>query len=99
MEELKVFEGNEVKIIELNGEPMFEIYSTGMALGQVKRNVIKGKEYFQCRKDRVDENIKNAEINPLVHNGLTYINESQLYDLMLEMKTDKVKPFRKWVTS
>ena len=96
MEELKVFEGNEVKIIELNGEPMFEIYSTGMALGQVKRNSI-GVSY--PRKDRIDENIKNAEIKPCVHNGHNYINESQLYDLMLEMKTDKVKPFRKWVTS
>ena len=73
MEELKVFEGNEVKIIELNGEPMFEIYSTGMALGQVKRNSI-GVSY--PRKDRIDENIKNAEIKPCVHNGHNYINES-----------------------
>lgn len=27
------FEGNNVEIILINNEPMFEIYSTGMALG------------------------------------------------------------------
>ena len=36
---------------------------------------------------------------PCVRNVHKYITEEQLYDLMLEMKTDKVKPFRKWVTS
>lgn len=75
---------------------MFEVYSTGMALGQVKFNSV-GTAY--PRKDRIDENLKNAEIIPCVHNGHSYITEEQLYDLMLEMKTDKVKPFRKWVTS
>lgn len=100
MKELKfIFENREVNIESINGETMFEIYSTGMALGQIKKTVIKGKEYFQCRKDRVNENLKSAEIKPLVHNGLKYINESQLYDLMLEMKTDKVKPFRKWLVN
>lgn len=91
-----VFENNKVKIIEINSEPMFEVYSTGMALGQVKYNSI-GAAY--ARKDRINENIKNAEIIPCVHGGHKYISESQLYDLMLEMKTDKVKPFRKWITT
>ena len=33
MKELKVFENIEVDIIVENGEPLFEVYSTGMALG------------------------------------------------------------------
>ena len=90
-----VFESTEVEIVTINNKPMFEIYSTGMALGQVKKNS-KGVAY--PRKERIDENLKNAEIEPCVHNGHLFINESQLYDLMFEMKTDKVKPFRKWVT-
>lgn len=90
-----IFENIEVKIIELNGEPLFEIYSTGMALGQLK--VAKGKSY--PRKDRIDENIKNADVTVVVHNGQQYISESQLYDLMLEMKTEKAKSFRKWVST
>ena len=91
-----IFEGMQVEIIEINGEPYFEIYSTGMALGQVKFNSV-GKAY--PRKDRIDENIQSAGISVCVRNGHSYISEEQLYDLMLEMKTDKVKPFRKWVTS
>jgi anti-repressor protein len=97
MNEIKLFENTKVEIItDNNGEPLFELYSTGMALGQVKKNS-KGIEY--PRKDRIDENVKNAEIKPCVHNGHKYISESQLYDFMLEAKTDKVKPFRKWLVN
>lgn len=94
------FEGTDVGIItDENGNVLFELYSTGIALGQIKTNTVKGKVYIQCRKDRVDKNIENAGIKPLVHNGLTYLNEEMLYDFMLEARTDKCKAFRKWVTS
>lgn len=101
MKDLKMmFEGTEVKIIvNEKGEPLFELYSTGMALGYIKQNTINGKTYYQCRKDRVDKTIKSAEIKPLVQDGLKYLNEEQLYDFMLEARTEKCKPFRKWVTS
>lgn len=92
-----IFEGMQVEIIEINGEPYFEIYSTGMALGHAKWN---GRR-TSCTpaKDRIDKNIESAGITTVVRNAQQYISEEQLYDLMLEMKTDKVKPFRKWVTS
>lgn len=97
MDNLMVFEGNNVEVIlGENNEPLFEIYSTGMALGQSKQNSA-GKLY--PRKDRIDENVKNADIQPCVHNGHKYLTEPMLYDLMLEMKTEKVKSFRKWVTN
>ena len=92
----KQFEGQKVEIIMQDGEPLFELYSTGMALGQAKKNSA-GNLY--PRKDRINENIKSAEVVPCVHNGHKYLTESMLYDLMLEMKTDKVKPFRRWVTN
>ena len=93
----KVFEGHEVEIIQVNGEILFEIYSTGMALGYLKWN----GEHTHCnaRKDRIDKVIENAEIKPFVQNGRKYFTESQLYDFMLEAKTDKCKSFRKWVTT
>lgn len=91
----KEFEGTGVEIIiSKNGDLEFELYSTGMALGQTK--IAKGLMY--PRRDRIDANIKSAEIKPVVHNGQQYLTESMLYDLMLEMKTEKVKPFRKWIT-
>jgi len=90
------FEGMNVNIItDENGNPLFELYSTGMALGQTKES--KGKLY--ARKDRIDQNLINADISPVVRDGQQYLNEEMLYDFMLEVKTDKCKPFRKWVTS
>ena len=96
MQELMQFDGNNVEIIQdENGNPLFEVYSTGMALGHVK--YAKDKPY--PRKDRIDENLKSAEITAVVHNGQLFINESQLYDFMLEARTDKCRRFRKWVTN
>lgn len=97
MKDVKVFEGIDVVIITNdNQEPLFEIYSTGMALGYVRANNV-GKMY--PRKDRIDTVIKNAEIETCVHSGHSYITEEQLYDFMLEARTEKCKSFRRWVTS
>ena len=94
--ELMMFEGMGVQII-LNeqGEPLFELYTTGMALGYVRPNSM-GKLY--PRKDRIDKTVESAEISTCVHNGHRYLTEEQLYDFMLEAKTEKCKPFKKWVT-
>ena len=93
----KQFEETEVEIIQgENGEPLFEIYSTGAALGYTKKNSI-GVSY--TRKERVDQTITNADISTCVHDGHKYLTEEQLYDFMFEAKTVKCKTFRKWVTS
>ncbi|VFD49572.1 prophage antirepressor [Clostridioides difficile] len=93
----KKFEGMDVEIIELNGELLFELYSTGRALGYFRWN----EKHTSCspRKDRIDKIIENAEISIGVHDGRPYLTESQLYDFMLEAKTEKCKPFKKWVTN
>ena len=95
MNDLMILEGTQVEII-LNEkeEPLFEIYSTGMALGHIK--YAKGKAY--PRKDRIDKDIKNAEISTVVQGGQQYFTEETLYDFMLECKTEKCKPFKKWIT-
>ena len=42
------FEGTNVEIItDKNGNALFEIYTTGMALGYTKTNTVKGKTYLQ----------------------------------------------------
>jgi len=96
----KEFEGMEVEIIQgENGEPLFEIYSTGAALGYTKLVKSKGKEYSQIRKDRIEAVVKNGSITGLPLGGKTYLTEEMLYDFMFEAKTVKCKAFRKWVTS
>lgn len=94
MNDLMKFEGIEVEIKEINGKHMFELYSTGMALGYVTTS--KGKTY--PHKARIDNIIKNAEISTVVQGVQQYLTEEQLYDFMLEARTEKCKTFRKWVT-
>lgn len=96
MNKIVKFENTAIDVQIIDGTPMFELYAVGMALGQIKKNS-KGVSY--ARKDRIDENVKSAEIQPCVHNGHKYITESQIYDLMLETKTDKCRAFRKWLTN
>lgn len=92
-----VFENTNVQIIvDENNEPLFELYSTGAALGYVRPNA---KGIMYPRKDRIDTVIENAEISMCDRNGHKYLTESQLYDFMLEAHTDKCKAFRKWVTN
>lgn len=95
----KIFEGKEVVIDIVNNEPMFEIYSLGSALGYSRWTKSKGIDYFKIEKSRIDKVLQNAEVSTLAHDGQQFITESQLYDFMLEAKTDKCKAFRKWVTS
>ena len=101
MKDLKMlFEGNEVKIIvNEKGEPLFELYSTAYALGYGRIKTVKGKEYKEIQKSRIHNVLKNAEISTFPHGEEKYLNEEQLYDFMLEARTEKCKPFRKWITA
>ena len=94
----KIFEGTPVEIIvDENGEPLFELYTTGMALGYMTSPNSKGKVYPY--KSRIDKTLENGMISTCSHGVNRYLTESQLYDFMIEAKTDKCKSFRKWVTN
>ena len=90
---ISVFENCEIQIVVENDAPLFEVYSTGMALGYITST--RGKSY--PHKIRIEKVISNADIEPVVQNEQRYLTESQLYDFMLEARTDKCKPFRKWL--
>ena len=101
MKDLKMlFEGNEVKIIvNEKGEQLLKLYSTDYALGYGRIKTVKGKEYKEIQKSRIHNVLKNAEISTFPHGEEKYLTEEQLYDFMLEARTEKCKPFRKWITS
>lgn len=96
MKKLMKFENSDVQMMQIDGVWYFELYSVGMALGQIKKNA---KGVIYPAKDRIDKNVENAEIKPCVRNVHKYITEEQLYDLMLETRTDKCRVFRKWLTN
>ena len=61
------FEGKKLDyIIGEDGEPLFELYSVGMALGYVRSN-------GYVRKDRIDKIVSNADIKSFVHDGQKYL--------------------------
>lgn len=95
MKELMIFEGNNVEIIaDEKGNPLFELYSTGKALGYV--TISKEKRY--PHKTRINKTLENTDIEPVVHGVQQYLTEPILYDFMLEARIEKCKSFRKWVT-
>lgn len=92
---LKIFEGRNVIIdSDDNGNPLFEIESTAMAIGYI--TISKGKEYVH--KTRMNKTLKNAEIKPVVHGVQQFMTLNQLYDFLFEAHTQKSKNFKKWVT-
>lgn len=86
-------------ILNEKGDPLFELYSVGSALGYARWTTSKGKEYFKIEKSRIETVMKNGSITGLAHDGQTYLTEDMLYDFIFEAKTEKSKPFRKWVTN
>ncbi|WP_294363707.1 BRO family protein [uncultured Clostridium sp.] len=98
-----MFENKPVEVFEWNGQVLFELYSTGMALGYARDNGKSMGEHGVHKlypyKSRIDKVLENADIKPYVHSGQRYLTEEQLYDFMLEARTEKCKSFRKWVTN
>lgn len=107
MNKIMKFENTPIDVQLINSVPMFELYSVGMALGYARSNGKSGGEHgvhpenkkLFPYKSRIDKVVKNAEIKPVLRNAKPYITESQLYDLMLEARTDKCRAFRKWLTN
>ena len=103
MNKLMTFEGNNVEIItDAEGNPLFELYSVGMALGYARSNGKtvgeQGVHKLFPYKSRIDKVVENAEIEPCAHGVNKYLTEEMIYDFMLEAKTEKCKSFRKWIT-
>ena len=99
MNELMKFEEQEVVVEVIDGQPMFEIYSVGFALGYQDKRTSKGKVYITPRKDRIDKILESIDVTGLRQGDATFITESELYDFMLEARTEKCRAFRKWVTT
>ena len=95
---LIVFESTSVEVIMVDGEPCFELYAVGAALGYVnKRKNSVGKEYITPYKSRIDKVVQSAEITCVCQGVTQYLNEEMIYEFMFEAKTEKCKSFRKWL--
>lgn len=93
---IKIFENEEfgsVRTMEINGEPYF--------VGKDVAEILGYADTFGALKKHVDEEDKQNCQNSSFESprGLTIINESGLYSLILSSKLPNAKKFKRWVTS
>lgn len=87
------YQNNEVRTVELNGEPWFVLKDVCAVLGI---------SHITDTAKRMDEDeVGQTEvIDSIGRSQSTYvINESGLYNVILRSDKPEAKPFRKWVTS
>ena len=83
----------EVRVTEVNGEPVFCLAGVCSALGITNhRNV-------RARLDDDDVRQMDATDNLGRKQQTTFVTESGMYDVVLRSDAPTAKPFRKWVTS
>ena len=93
MADIQVFtyNSNEVRTVELNGEPWFVLKDVCEVLGIGNSRMV---------ADRLDEDEKGvSQIDTLGGlQNVSIISESGLYNVILRSDKPEAKPFRKWVT-
>lgn len=96
MNELKLFnfENNQVRTLLINNEPWFVGKDVADILGY--QNSSRDINRHVDEEDRQNYQNGTSEIN---NRGMTIINESGLYSLVLSSKLPNTKKFKHWVTS
>ncbi len=94
MNDMQIFtyNSNEVRTVEMNGEPWFVLKDVCEVLGISK---------YRDVADRLDSD-ERAPVRVDTLGGaqeMTAVNESGLYNVILRSDKPEAKPFRKWVTS
>lgn len=91
------FENHEVRSLLINSEPWFVGKDVAEVLGY--KNT---KDALIKHVDSEDKEIlksQNAALENIPNRGMTIINESGLYSLVLSSKLPSAKKFKRWVTS
>ena len=91
------FENHEVRSLLLNNEPWFVGKDVAEVLGY--KNT---KDALVKHVDSEDKEIlksQNATFENIPNRGMTIVNESGLYSLILSSKLESAKKFKRWVTS
>lgn len=91
------FENHEVRSLLINSEPWF--------VGKDVADVLGYSNSRKAMADHVDDEDKevltsrNVTLENIPNRGITVVNESGLYSLILSSKLPSAKKFKRWVTS
>lgn len=91
------FESNEVRTLLINNEPWFVGRDVASVLGY--SNVSDALIKHVDEEDKEVLKSQNATFENIPNRGLTVVNESGLYSLIIGSKLDSAKKFKRWVTS
>lgn len=87
------YENNDVRTVEMNGEPWFVLKDVCEVLG------ISNHKMTVQRLDPDEVSLTDLIDSMGRQQATTIINESGLYNVILRSDKPEAKPFRKWVTS
>lgn len=100
MNDLMLFEGNEVEIFELKGEVLFNPYHVGtcleMAVGTVKDHMsrMNSKQVIKLR----NSDVGLTNFRKLNNAGENFLTESGVYKLVFKSRKPNAEKFTDWVT-
>ena len=91
------FEGKEVRTLKIDGEPWF--------VGKDLTDILGYSNSRKALKDHVDKEdqqiltSRNVTLENIPNRGLTGVNESGVFSLVLSSQLPTAKKFKRWVTS
>lgn len=93
--DLQIFENSDfgkIRVVEIDGEPWFVLTDICKTLNLTSPHKV---------ADRLEEDEKGRSQIPTLGGtqGMTVVNESGLYAVILRSDKPQAKPFRKWITS
>lgn len=97
MNEIFDFHGQEVRAVTIDNEPWFVANDVANVLGYSNQRDALSKHVDG--EDKITLTSQNATLENIPNRGLSAINESGLYSLILSSKLPQAKDFKRWVTS
>ena len=91
------FENHEVRSLLINSEPWFFVKDAADVLGY--SNSRKALNDHVDAEDKEVLTSRNVTLENIPNRGITVVNESGLYSLILSSKLPSANKFKRWVTS
>ncbi|WP_313585269.1 BRO-N domain-containing protein, partial [Lacrimispora sp.] len=99
MNELKIFEGHEVEVFELNGQVLFNPYHVGecLELGESSVRMAISKMNKKQVLKVTNSNVKDIDFRKLHNTGENFLTESGVYKLVFKSHKPNAEAFTDWI--
>lgn len=99
MQELMIFEGHEVEVLEVKGQVLFNPYHVGACLDLADssvRNYLAKMNEKQLVKVK-NSDVRNEDIRKLNNAGESFLTESGVYKLVFKSRKPNAEAFTDWI--